>query len=152
MSDHDHHHERAALTRNQREIMDCLQGERKPLSAYQILDRVRAAGISHPPTVYRALNDLIRLGLAHRIESMGSFVACDHDAPVAGEHRAGFAICRVCERVTELDLTDKKGRAKLDALAPDAFAVESVSLEFSGLCAACAAGVEPSPGAEQRPA
>ena len=47
-----HHHAPAAkLSHNQGQILSCLRKAKKPLSAYAILDRVRVAGISHPPTV-----------------------------------------------------------------------------------------------------
>ena len=60
-----HHHHDPKLSRNQSEILSCLRKAKEPMSAYAILDRVRTAGISHPPTVYRALNDLIRNEGAH---------------------------------------------------------------------------------------
>jgi Fur family zinc uptake transcriptional regulator len=116
--------------------MACLGAEPQPLTAYQILDRVRAAGIVHPPTVYRALNELIRAGLVHRIESVSGFVACRHGGHA---HRAVFAICRVCRTVAEVELAGA-GTPDVAAMAPDGFSVERVSLELVGLCAACAPG------------
>jgi Fur family zinc uptake transcriptional regulator len=137
----------APRTPNQRAVLDCLAGEHRPLTAYQILDRLRGAGIAHPPTVYRALNDLIRLGLVHRVESLNGFVACDHGP---GEHRAGFAICRECSAVEEVELGAGAGPGTAVAgLAPAGFAVERISLEFGGLCAACAG--KPPAAPERRP-
>jgi Fur family zinc uptake transcriptional regulator len=124
----------APRTPNQRAVLACLSGERRPLTAYQILDRLRGDGIAHPPTVYRALNDLIRLGLVHRVESLNGFVACDHGP---GEHRAGFAICRECNAVEEVELAAPQGPAHA-AIAPPGFAVERISLEFAGHCPASA--------------
>ena len=43
------------LSRNQSDILSCLRKAKEPMSAYAILDRVRYRGMSHPPTVYRAL-------------------------------------------------------------------------------------------------
>lgn len=123
-----------ALTRNQRAVMACLGAEPQPLTAYQILDRVRAAGIVHPPTVYRALNELIRAGLVHRIESVSGFVACRHGGHA---HRAAFAICRACHTVAEVELAGDD-TPDVAALAPHGFSVERVSLEFEGLCESCA--------------
>ncbi|HVV93447.1 MAG TPA: Fur family transcriptional regulator [Hyphomicrobiales bacterium] len=134
-------------TPNQRAVLACLAGERRPLTAYQLLDRLRGDGIAHPPTVYRALNDLMRLGLVHRVESLNGFVACDHGP---GEHRAGFAICRACSAVEEVELAAPKGPA-VARLAPAGFAVERISLEFAGLCAACAAKGEAAPAHHPRP-
>ncbi|MGB3022000.1 MAG: transcriptional repressor, partial [Methyloceanibacter sp.] len=69
------HHD-AKLSRNQGQILTCLRKAKEPLSAYAILDRVRTAGISHPPTVYRALNELMQKGMVHRVESRSAFIAC----------------------------------------------------------------------------
>ena len=123
-----------ALSRNQQAVMACLSAELRPLTAYQILDRVRETGISHPPTVYRALNELIRAGRVHRVESLSGFVACRHGGH---DHRAAFAICRACQTVEEVELAGE-GVPDVAAFAPSGFAVEQVSLEFEGLCEACA--------------
>ena len=74
------HHNAPKLSRNQGKVLSALRKAKEPLSAYAILDRVRTSGISHPPTVYRALNELIQLGMVHRLQSRSAFVACDHGA------------------------------------------------------------------------
>jgi hypothetical protein len=61
-----HHHHEPKLSRNQGQVLAALRKAKEPLSAYSILDRVRASGISHPPTVYRALNELIQLAEGDR--------------------------------------------------------------------------------------
>ena len=66
------------------------------------------------PTVYRALNELIQLGMVHRLQSRSAFVACDHGAC---NGKAAFAICRQCEKVVEIPLTDKD-QGWLLALSP----------------------------------
>ena len=59
-----HHHHDPKLSRNQSEILSCLRKAKEPMSAYAILDRVRTSGISHPPTVYRALTELMHTSAA----------------------------------------------------------------------------------------
>jgi Fur family transcriptional regulator, zinc uptake regulator len=128
-----HHHSEPKLSRNQGQVLSTLRKAKEPLSAYAILDRVRATGISHPPTVYRALNELIQLGMVHRLESRSAFVACGHGAC---DGKAAFAICRKCQKVVEIPLSQKKEAALL-ALSPKEIAPERVTLEIAGLCAAC---------------
>jgi Fur family zinc uptake transcriptional regulator len=123
----------ARLTRNQQEVLTCLRTATDALTAYEILDRVRAAGIVYPPTVYRALNELIQLGMVHRIESYGAFVACRHGP---GEHQTALAICRECQRVVEVPLRSDQ-EAMLQSLSPEEIAIERVTLEFIGLCGSC---------------
>jgi Fur family zinc uptake transcriptional regulator len=105
----------------------------EPMSAYAILDRVRNAGISHPPTVYRALNDLMQKGMVHRLQSRSAFVACDHGAC---DGKLAFAICRRCDKVVEIPLSDED-QAGLLGLAPDEISPEQVTLEIAGLCVVC---------------
>src|SRR6185437_14375647 len=126
-------HDHPKLSRNQGQVLAALRKAKEPLSAYAILDRVRISGISHPPTVYRALNELIGLGLVHRLQSRSAFVACDHGAC---NGKAAFAICRECEKVVEISLSDKDERVLL-ALSPKGIAPENVTLEIAGLCEAC---------------
>jgi Fur family zinc uptake transcriptional regulator len=128
-----HHHHRSKLSRNQSEILSCLREAKEPMSAYAILDRVRIAGISHPPTVYRALNDLMQKGMVHRLQSRSAFVACGHGAC---DGKFAFAICRQCQNVVEITLTDAH-QATLLGLAPEEIAPEQVTLEIAGICEAC---------------
>jgi len=128
-----HHHDTPKLSRNQSEILTCLRKAGEPMSAYAILDRVRKSGISHPPTVYRALNDLMQKGMVHRLQSRSAFVACGHGAC---DGKFAFAICRACDRVVEIPLTDED-QAALLGLAPDEITPEQVTLEIAGLCADC---------------
>lgn len=128
-----HHDSVPKLSRNQSEILSCLRNSGEPLSAYAILDRVRKSGISHPPTVYRALNDLMKKGMVHRLESRSAFIACGHGAC---DGKFAFAICRACDRVVEIPLTDDD-QARLMGLSPNEITPERVSLEIAGVCQDC---------------
>jgi Fur family zinc uptake transcriptional regulator len=125
--------EEPRLTRNERQVLDVLTDERRPLTAYELLDVLRPQGVKAPPTVYRALGRLVAAGLAHRIESLNAYVACrepGHPGPVA------LAICRACGRTTELDeaaLIEDLGRK----VGRTGFRVETATIELRGLCQAC---------------
>lgn len=128
-----HHHPDPKLSRNQSEILTCLRTVGEPMSAYAILDRVRKSGISHPPTVYRALNDLMQKGMVHRLESRSAFVACGHGAC---DGKFAFAICRTCDKVLEVSLNDDD-QARLLGLVPAEISPEQVAVEIVGLCQTC---------------
>jgi Fur family zinc uptake transcriptional regulator len=124
------------LTRNQQEILSCLRSAAEPLGGYEILDRVRGGGIAYPTSVYRALHDLIRVGLVHRIKSLDSFVACTHPN---GGHQTGFLICSGCRKVIELPLLSPQ-QDLLETVFQGEIKIEHiVSLEFAGRCRACLA-------------
>lgn len=132
-----HHHSGGSparkLSPNQSKILGCLREAGEPMSAYAILDRVRTSGIAHPPTVYRALNDLMKKGMVHRLESRSAFIACGHGAC---DGRFAFAICRACDKVIEIPLGEKE-QARLLGLAPAEISPEHVTLEIAGLCETC---------------
>lgn len=125
------------LTRNQALVYGTLHDAEGPLSAYTILDRVRAAGIRAPQQVYRALDKLLEFGLIHRLESINAFVACSHPAH-EGHSVVAFAICEACGNVSEF--YESALAEHLQGWADKAgFRIKKSTIEVRGLCDACAA-------------
>src|SRR5215212_9922141 len=93
-----HHHGLEDLNETQKRVHRILSAAQNPLSAYEVLDRMRAKGAVTPPTVYRSLDKLIEKGLAHRLESLNAYVTCKHPHH---QDMAAFAICEVCGSVIE---------------------------------------------------
>jgi len=130
--------ETADLTRNQHLVLDALTGATGPLSAYGILDRVRGEGIKAPLQIYRALDKLVELGLAHRLESLNAFVACAHAETHHHQGLAAFAICEACGRVDEF--ADAVVEARLAGWSRSSgFRAERTTIEIRGHCKACVA-------------
>jgi Fur family zinc uptake transcriptional regulator len=122
------------LTPLRRRVLELLIEQKGPAKAYDLLAALGSeAGPAKPPTIYRALEFLMRLGLAHRIESMNAFVACDVGACARSTI---FLICDSCGRAEEFDA----GHALVDlgeAAAKDGFKIRRTMIEATGLCAAC---------------
>jgi Fur family zinc uptake transcriptional regulator len=116
-------------------IVEALRGVGRPVSAYELIEQVRAKGVSAPPPVYRALQRLIEEGLAHRLESLNAFVACNHPHHPG---KAVFAICDMCGAVQEFDSASAIKTLQTWARNND-FQVRSMTLELRGRCADCAA-------------
>lgn len=115
-------------------VVEALRGAGRPVSAYELIEELRDKGVTAPPTVYRALNRLIEDGLAHRLESLNAFVACNHPHHHVG--KAVFAICDVCGAVNEFaSETAEKSLAQWAKKA--GFMVRSMTLELRGRCKAC---------------
>ncbi|HVY13490.1 MAG TPA: transcriptional repressor [Alphaproteobacteria bacterium] len=122
------------LSPHNQKVLDLLKQSARPLSAYAILDKLHRYGFRSPPTVYRALDYLVKHGLAHKLESLGSFVACqqheDHD------HLSQFLLCTECGGVEEMEdksllkLAKKLGGKFLARINKEVF-------ELSGICHAC---------------
>jgi Fur family zinc uptake transcriptional regulator len=123
------------LTPHCQKVLALLDKSPKPLTAYDILDKLRKHGIKAPPTVYRALETLTEQGLVHRIETLGAFVAC-HEHESDHSH-AQFAVCRECGSVEEIH--DAQLTASIKKLAASLkFRIEREMLELMGLCSKCA--------------
>lgn len=133
-----HAHE---LTKNQALVLDALSRTEGPLSAYSLLDQLRAHGFRAPLQVYRALDKLIEYGLVHRLESINSFVACAHPHDHALGHKHGpiaFAICDACGQVDEF--SDAVVEKRLRNWAGEhSFRLAKTTIEMRGTCANCLA-------------
>lgn len=116
-------------------VLEALLESHKAMTAYELLERLDAAGLgSAPPVAYRALDFLVSNGFVHRIERLGAFAACAH---AGHEHGAGFLVCRSCRRVAETALRPPRGLTSEATAA--GFAIERVVVEAEGLCASCRA-------------
>lgn len=123
------------LTRNQGLVLEALNDSVGPLSAYDILNRLRPDGLRAPLQVYRALDKLVERGLAHRLESLNAFVACA-DAHCHRKGLIAFAICDSCGKVDEFN--DAVIEARLGEWAGGkGFAVAHTTMEIRGKCEAC---------------
>jgi Fur family zinc uptake transcriptional regulator len=125
----------ARLTAQRRTVLELLCASDRPLSAYAILDLMRAAtGNPAPPTVYRALEFLLDQGLAHKLESLHAFVGCSHpDRP----HASQFLICGDCGEVNEIE-NDAIAKGLHSAEKAARFKTERPVIELLGTCAQCA--------------
>ncbi len=125
---------RLRLTPARSFVLETLLESHRALTAYELLDRLAAAGLGgQPPVVYRALDFLVENGFAHRIERLGAFVACVHGG---AEHNAAFVVCRAYRTVAETNLP-RSMRGLVDEAATAGFTVEKVVVEAEGLCARC---------------
>ncbi|MFV0515551.1 MAG: transcriptional repressor [Jhaorihella sp.] len=134
---------RLRFTAVRRRVLEILLQEHRAIGAYDILAVLTREGLgSQPPVAYRALDFLVRQGLAHRIEGLNAYAACARpgDGTEQGTEHAhvpAFLICRGCKAVAETETGLSRGR--VGTAARDAgFTVERVVIEAEGLCPACA--------------
>ena len=125
----------AVLTDLRRAVLGLVLQAATPLTAYQLLDRLKESRKgAAPPTIYRALDFLVEQGLVHKIERLNAFVACsDHGEH---DHAAQFLICRQCGSVAEIE---DRGvtRALRQAAVREGFHPAHAMVELDGTCAAC---------------
>lgn len=119
------------LTTPRRRVLELLLAAKGPQKAYDLIAAFGDHGEpAKPPTVYRALEFLERLGFAHRIESLNAYVPCR----IEGGHMAAFLICDCCGAAAEFE---PDFAAQMASAAAAGYAVRSITLEARGLCADC---------------
>ena len=122
------------LTKQRLAVLTVLSAAKRPLTAYELLDSLKQEDPSATPaSTYRCLEFLISVGLAHRLETKRSFVACEHPDH---RHSVQFLICRTCGTVVETE--DKRiTRATDDLGQRHGFALDHQTVELTGMCGPC---------------
>lgn len=121
------------LTAPRRRVLELLLQAGEAVKAYDLIARYGLDGVAaKPPTVYRALDFLERVGLVHRIASISAYVACS-----VGDrtHAAAFLICDCCGATEEV--TPPEGEALHRAAEAAGYVIERTTIEGHGRCPAC---------------
>jgi Fur family zinc uptake transcriptional regulator len=124
----------AQMTELRRLVLGLILQADGPLTAYQLLDRLREIRKGAvPPTVYRTLDFLLAQRLIHKVERLNAFIPCvesGHPYP------AQFLICGRCGTVTEIE--DRAASQALEHAAElQGFHPRNTVVEIEGTCAAC---------------
>ncbi len=115
-----------------KQVFELLIRQGAPAKAYDLMAAYKSSTSAKPTTIYRALEFLEEVQLAHRIPSLNAYVACNH-APE--DHAAAFMICDCCGGAQEF--SPKLDRSALKAASEQGFTIQAVALEVRGLCEAC---------------
>jgi Fur family zinc uptake transcriptional regulator len=122
------------VTKPRRQVLEVLEGTQKPVSPYDIQGLLGEQGeyLNHV-TIYRVLDLLCGLNLAHKVLSTGGFVGCTLGKG-GGCHR--FVVCRQCGAIEEFadeELCHEEGKFA-ESLG---FHTEFHLSESCGLCSEC---------------
>ena len=126
---------KARLTPTRKAVLELLWQDHKPLGAYQLQDQLAAlTGKSiAPPTIYRAIEFLLGLGLIHRIASLNAYIGC----PFPGsDHSNLFMICTECGSAAEVSHNSLNDLLQKTSDKTN-FTIQSQTLELLGLCPNC---------------
>jgi Fe2+ or Zn2+ uptake regulation protein len=121
-------------TKPRRLVLEVLEQTEEPLSPYDIQGILRTRGkyLNHV-TIYRILDLLCSLNLAHKMLSSGGFVKCSLNA-IEGCHR--FMVCQRCGAIQEF--ADKELCQEENHFARNfGFHTDHHLSEFFGLCSKC---------------
>lgn len=122
------------LTDQRKRVLELLCVSDRPLSAYELLERMRGIVKNPaPPTVYRVLDFLLEQGLVHKLESLHAYIGCTHpDHP----HASQFLICDDCGEVAEVEDPSVAESLRMAGKARGFFTRRPV-VELLGTCAQC---------------
>lgn len=102
----------------------------QPMKAYDILDTLHGVGAQQPPTVYRALDWLIKFGLVRRMSTVAKFVATPFDAPSGS---IAYLLCRRCGQAETVNI-GALGQVLRATAKAKGFQEEETVIELMGLC------------------
>lgn len=132
------HEQGQRFTTIRRKVFELIWQQHKPIGAYQILENLQQESRTAPPTVYRALDFLLNLGLIHRIASLNAFVGCVRPRVA---HEGYFLICTSCKTCAELDASTVTRSIRQNA-RQCGFVVKDSAVEVMGLCPKCSSTKE----------
>lgn len=116
-------------------VLTLIWENHKPMGAYHVLEQlplVLGKNIQ-APSVYRAIDFLLELGLIHRISSLNAYIGC----PFPGsEHSNLFMICSSCSAVAEVSDEGINGIIT-ETIQKTGFRPSGQAIELMGICPAC---------------
>ena len=117
-------------------VLRCVAESSGPIGAYRILDGLKAAlgRPVAPPTVYRALEFLLEVGLIARVESRSAYVLRENSAV---DGASVLFLCHTCDRSIEVENADLARLITREA-ASLGFKPDRPVIECSGTCPQCA--------------
>ena len=124
------------LTPLRADVLRLVANSKRPVKAYDLLDRIRESkAASAPPTVYRALDFLLENGFIHKLESINAYASCHHPGVA---HHVPFLICDECESATEI-CDERVAKLLSEQAKALGFRARAQTLEVHGKCKRCAA-------------
>lgn len=123
------------FTSLRKEILFILWLAKKPLKAYEVLDKLlETKPNSKPPSIYRALLFFVEHGVVHKIESIQSYTLCCE--PEKHLFSEVLMVCNECHQVIEV--YDATVQALVLKLADqNQFKLKQDIIELKGICNNC---------------
>ncbi len=127
------------LTTLRKDVLNTFSKSKKPLKAYDVLERVRKARPNaQPPTVYRVLDFLITKGVLHKIDKHSAYTLCqlEHAHDATQPNIDILLICKICMNVTEI--SDRILTALVHKIEEDrSVNIDSNQIELQCICHSC---------------
>ena len=127
--------ENLRLTPTRESVLRLLWQSHRPMGAYQLQDQLAKLSGKPiaPPTIYRAVEFLVKVGLIHRIASLNAYIGCPFPT---SDHSNLFLICTNCGSAAEV-AHNSINDLLISASEKANFTLQEQSLELFGLCPNC---------------
>ena len=123
-----------SLGRIDEPILSFLLDIHRAFGAYDIVEYVSKLGKRVQATqVYRSLENLMELGVVHKLKTKNAFIACFGDGECISQQ---FFICDVCDGVSEIQ-SKNFSTAIQDIAKKNKFTIKLPSIEILGVCSEC---------------
>ena len=121
---------------NDRIVLKILKNNRKkPLSAYDILDKFLRIKKIQPATVYRSLKNLIEQNLVHKINLTNKYIV-RNEFPSENDVTT-IVVCDKCNDYEEIVLNRYKMSLAYNILDLKKFSLENFVVEIVSVCKQC---------------
>ena len=116
-------------------VFALLTEQKRPVGAYALIDAIARLALRpvRPPTVYRAIDQLVARKLVARLASRNAFVTCAHPGH---SHDCVILVCDKCGRTAELE-DGRLDRLILEDVRRTGFEPRHRTLEVEGTCRDC---------------
>jgi len=125
-------------------VFSLLLLSKKAVSAYELVDSYQQVFNEPVPviTVYRVLDFLKRENLVHKLETANKFVACAHSDCDHKHTGSQFLICKECQKVKELSITQRKFNELKQTIEQAGFFLFNPQIELNCICETCYADAQ----------
>ncbi len=120
-------------------LLAVMLAEQKPLSAYELTDKYNREYGEHiiATSVYRILDWLVNASVAHRLNALNKYVACQQEVCIQHGSISLLVICKHCEKVSEKHISDSLRQAIDKHVSQSKFSHVSQHIEMTGECEKC---------------
>ena len=121
---------------NDRIVLKILKNNKKrPLSAYDVLDKFLRIKRVQPATVYRSLKNLMEQKLIHRLNQSKKYIVCNETH--SENDVTTIVLCESCYEYEEININKNKMSLAYNILDLKNFDLNNFSVEIISKCKNC---------------
>ena len=127
------------LTVKRKRALSLLLDAPNPISAYELIDAYKSQYQESltAMSAYRMLNFLVDEMLAHKLQSVNKYTACEHINCSHAHELPQFLICDNCQSVSEAGIKKDTLKKLKSDVVETGFTLNNQQLELHGICNNC---------------